>query len=175
MKNSIKNILVVDNDVDTVEMISGLFEVLQYKVFRAYDGHEAISLAGKHKLSSIVLDIGLPGLDGFAIARKLRQFPEYTQSTIVGFSGHGGKKYLDQAQSTGMDFYLLKPCDPEILVACLDPESHPGTLIHHVGSMGWSTIKGATSFSGAWATSMRSRATIMRANRTLRAARDNLD
>jgi CheY-like chemotaxis protein len=168
-----KNLLIVDNDVDTVETMHSLFEELQYRVLKAYDGHEAISLAKQQVDSSVILDISLPEMDGFAVARQLRQLPNYTQSTIIGFSGHAGAKYLDQAQSAGMDYYLLKPCDPEILLACLEPEEYPDTLCKHLiaTSKQLSEVSAAMLAKGR-ALSMRSQAAVLRA-KTICAKRSN--
>jgi CheY-like chemotaxis protein len=72
----------------------------------------------------IVLDIGLPGADGYLIAEQLRQSPETTDALLIALSGHSSEDVRDRALERGFNYYLVKPADPETLIEVIE-ESPP--------------------------------------------------
>ncbi len=68
----------------------------------------------------ILLDIGLPGLDGFHIAKALRTLPETSAAHLIALSGYGQQKDRDRSAAAGFDLHLVKPADPGKLTAAID-------------------------------------------------------
>lgn len=101
-----KKVVVADDDRDTVLTLTALLETEGYEVYGAHSGAEALEVASKVDPDAVVLDIALPKLSGWEIARKIR----YRQ---------GADRILSQI--LGFDHYLVKPCDFSSLVALLPP------------------------------------------------------
>jgi len=125
-------VLIADDHVDTVETTHCYLLLYGYNVTVAYDGLQALTKAAEKRPDSILLDIALPKLDGFEVARVLRQSQTFSDTVIIGYSGYGGEEYYEKARTAGIDYYLLKPCDPEVLIACLEPEEHPAIIARSV-------------------------------------------
>jgi CheY-like chemotaxis protein len=101
-------ILVVEDDEDIREALSALLELRGYTVAQAADGAAALRVAEATKPDVVVLDIGLPVLDGFAVAERLRSAPG-PKPHIIGLSGFAQHKDFARAQQSGFDAYFAKP------------------------------------------------------------------
>jgi CheY-like chemotaxis protein len=123
-----KSVLIVDDDADTLETLKLTLGVFHFDVSCASSGPEALKLATQIVPDAIVLDISMPMLDGFAVAKALRQIPVLADILIIAHSAHAEINYCIRAQDAGVDFYLSKPADPEFLVACLSPHQSAGVL-----------------------------------------------
>src|SRR5437868_733606 len=104
-------VLVVDDNEDTALNLAFLLRLWDHEVRVAHDGPSAIEAARDFAADAVVLDIGLPHMDGFEVARQLRAFPELSGILIVGASGYGRDKDRRRAAEVGIDFYLVKPFD----------------------------------------------------------------
>ena len=82
-----------------------------HEVNMAYDGHEAVTAAETHKPDLILLDIGLPGRDGYEVARLIRSQPALAGTTIVALTGYGTEKDRQQSRAAGFDEHIIKPVD----------------------------------------------------------------
>jgi CheY-like chemotaxis protein len=105
-------ILVVDDNEDTAFSLAFLFRSWDHEVHIVHDGPSAIEAAREFRADAVVLDIGLPGMDGFEVARRLRSLPECKRLLFVGVSGYGREKDRRRADEAGFDRYLVKPFDP---------------------------------------------------------------
>jgi CheY-like chemotaxis protein len=112
-------ILIADDEPDTIEVMSILFEEHNFEPLCAADGFEAIQIAKRRLPQSIILDVGLPGLNGFQVTKLLRKESGLESATIIGVSGYVHDAFLDRAKEAGMDYYLAKPSNLELLLACL--------------------------------------------------------
>jgi CheY-like chemotaxis protein len=92
-----------------------LLEQCGVEVWTARDGITALTLAEEARLDLILLDIGLPKLDGYAVARALRQRQE-SSPLLVAVTGYGGRDDLLRCAEAGFDLHLLKPVDPTTLI-----------------------------------------------------------
>ncbi|MFN3651728.1 MAG: response regulator [Armatimonadota bacterium] len=110
-----KQILVVDDNVDAAETLSELLELWGHHVAVAHDGASALLEAGLHKPELVILDIGLPGMDGYEVARRLRSNPELRHIPLVAVTGYGRPHDREQAEQAGFDHHLTKPVDPEAI------------------------------------------------------------
>ena len=112
-----KKILVVEDDANAVKLIEYTLEQEGYQVITASDGLEGLTKAQFEHPDLIVLDIMLPGLDGYEICHQLRQKPETAELPILMLSAKARKEDKDTGLKTGADDYLAKPADPSLIVA----------------------------------------------------------
>jgi CheY-like chemotaxis protein len=112
-------ILVVDDNVDTANMMCRLLTLLGHEVRVAFDGMSGLEVAESFNPAFILLDIGLPGMDGFTVASRLRQDRRYDQSIIVAVSGYGQDEDRRRSREAGFDYHLVKPVDHEHLFSIL--------------------------------------------------------
>lgn len=103
-------ILVVDDNVSAAEMLSMLLAKLgDHEIITAYDGLAAIEAAKEQRPDLILLDIGLPKLDGFEVARRLRAFREFDRTHVVALTGYGTQEDRRKSVAAGFNDHLVKP------------------------------------------------------------------
>lgn len=119
-----RRILVVDDNRDIVDSMVMLLEVNGHEVATAYDGLEAIEVAARYHPEVILLDIGMPKLDGYATCRRIRQEPWGKDTLIVALTGWGQSEDRRKSAEVGFDGHLVKPADPDDLIRLLD--EYPG-------------------------------------------------
>jgi CheY-like chemotaxis protein len=110
---------VVDDNVDTARGTARLLQMSGHDVRVAHDGREALEAARGHDPRFILLDIGLPGMDGYEVARQLRGDPRHRDATIIAISGYSEDDYQPSEQA-GFDHHLVKPIDYGALRAILE-------------------------------------------------------
>lgn len=112
-------ILVVDDNVDTAKGMARLLKLLGHEVWTAYNGNEAMKIAREREPDFVLLDIGLPEMDGFEVARRLRQEERGRKAVIVAVSGYGQEEDLARGRVVGFDHHLVKPIDHDALLMIL--------------------------------------------------------
>jgi CheY-like chemotaxis protein len=112
-------ILIVDDIADTANGLARLLTRRGYSTELAHDGPAALAKARTFSPAAVLLDIGLPGMDGFEVARRLRAAPEGTDVLIVALSGYGQEEDRVRSREAGFDHHLVKPVDFEELRALL--------------------------------------------------------
>jgi CheY-like chemotaxis protein len=108
-------VLVVDDDPDTVETTAVLLKSLGHEVYEARDGSHAIQLAGAVHPDLILLDIGMPRLNGLDTARHIRRLQLHHQPLIVAVTGWGEATDRLAAEQAGIDIHLVKPVEFAVL------------------------------------------------------------
>jgi PAS domain S-box-containing protein len=108
--NGIK-VLVVDDNVDTARGLSRLLEISGYTVNTVHSGAEAIDTAHTFQPDFVLLDIGLPGMDGYEVCRRLRQNSLGSSAGIIAISGYGQDEDRKRSREAGFDAHLVKPVD----------------------------------------------------------------
>jgi signal transduction histidine kinase/CheY-like chemotaxis protein len=104
-------VLVVDDNADAAQMLAALLEVQGHAVSVEYDARGALARARNEHPDVLLLDIGLPDMDGYELARRLRAQPENAGATLVALTGYGQNQDREEAQQAGFDHYLVKPAD----------------------------------------------------------------
>jgi len=112
-------VLIVDDNADAAESLAELLTLAGCQVQTAGNGAEAFQTVRSWKPAVIVLDIGLPDLDGFQITLELRSKPEMQEVLIIALSGYGSAEYVERARVVGIDMYLTKPAPMEILITAI--------------------------------------------------------
>jgi CheY-like chemotaxis protein len=112
-----RSVLVVDDNRDAAESLALLVESFGHSTQVAYDGPSAIEKAQQVRPDVVLCDIGLPGMTGYEVARKLRSV--LTDIRLVAVSGYTGPEESAQATAAGFDGYITKPPDVEALKAWL--------------------------------------------------------
>lgn len=110
-----RRLLVIDDNKDAAESMSMLFELWGYEVVCAFDGRHALETAAKYQPDAVFLDIGLPGMDGYEIAERLRELPQGTRAVLVAITGYGQDEDRRRSREAGIDHHLVKPVAPEAL------------------------------------------------------------
>jgi signal transduction histidine kinase/DNA-binding response OmpR family regulator len=114
-------VLVVDDNADTADTLSALLELEGHLVRRAHDGPTALAAADTFRPDAVVLDLGLPGMDGFEVARRLRNRPGGPGPVLVAVSGYGQDEDRNRSRQAGFDHHLVKPTEIGTLRSVLSP------------------------------------------------------
>ncbi len=114
-----RRILVVDDNVDAAESLALLLRVGQHDVRTAHDGLTALQVAETFRPEVVLLDIGLPRMDGFEVARRLHEQPGMANALLVALTGYGQEEDRRRSHEAGFDRHLVKPADPAALQAIL--------------------------------------------------------
>ncbi|HTV02737.1 MAG TPA: ATP-binding protein [Luteitalea sp.] len=112
-----KRILVVDDNRDAADTLSGLLEVLGATVAVAYDGRTALDEAAAFTPDTVLLDLGMPGMDGYEVARALRTREPLRHTHLVALTGWGQERDHRRTQEAGFDDHMVKPPDIDRLTA----------------------------------------------------------
>jgi CheY-like chemotaxis protein len=112
-------VVVVDDNVDAAEGLALLLRLSGQEVRVAYDGPSALALAGRFRPQVVLLDLGLPGMDGYEVARRLRGQPELEATYLVAVTGWGQPEDRQRSKEMGFDRHLVKPVDSSLLVQLL--------------------------------------------------------
>jgi len=120
------HVLVVDDNVDTAESMSMLLRASGHDVRTAYAGPTALEEAVAYQPNVVLLDIGLPGMSGYEVARRLRQHPKLKDVRLVAVTGYGLDSDIQLSQEAGFDAHMVKPIDLKKLNELLmtTPEQH---------------------------------------------------
>jgi signal transduction histidine kinase len=113
-----RRVLVVDDNVDAAESTAAFLRLEGHEVKAVHDGLQALASLKVFDPHVVVLDIGLPGLDGYAVARQLRGRGDTSHVLLIALTGYGQKEDRTRAAEAGFDYHFVKPADPrEIQVA----------------------------------------------------------
>jgi signal transduction histidine kinase/ActR/RegA family two-component response regulator len=116
-----KRILVVDDNQDASELLAEVLRTLGYEVAVAADGPAALRQFGSFPADVAILDLGLPVMDGFELARRLCEERATARPRLIALTGYGRERDFAQSRAVGFDAHLVKPVDVETLLAALEP------------------------------------------------------
>ena len=114
--------LIVDDNEDAANSLAKLLSrVYRQDVRVAHDGPHALDVADVFQPEIVILDIGLPGMDGYEVARRLRARDSAQDVLVVALTGWGQDQDRKRSRESGIDLHLVKPIDPESLGTLLEP------------------------------------------------------
>lgn len=116
-------ILIVDDDRDAADSLAELLSVMGHEAQKAYDGPTALVLAADFQPALILLDLCMPYMSGFEVARKLRAMG--APFTIAAITGHGQQADVDRCLKEGFDHHILKPAAPSDIQTLIDSVDCP--------------------------------------------------
>jgi signal transduction histidine kinase len=108
---SSKRLLIVDDNTDSARSLAILQSRLGHETRTAFSGTEALEVAAEFKPHIVVLDIGLPGMDGFEVARQIRALPDLSDVFLIAMTGYGSAESRAEGHKAGFDAFLVKPID----------------------------------------------------------------
>jgi CheY-like chemotaxis protein len=112
-------ILVVDDHPDSAPMLAELLRISGSDVRIARDGEEALEVVAEYRPEVVLLDIGLPKMDGYSVARAIRKEPWGASMVLVALTGWGQEGDRQRSKEAGFDHHLVKPVDPRMLLQLL--------------------------------------------------------
>lgn len=115
-----KKVLVIEDNEQNLYLVRFILEKAGYSVLSATDSQEGIDLAGASKPDIILLDIQLPTMDGYAVARRIRAMPDMGNVAIVAVTSYAMPGDREKALAAGCDGYIEKPIDPETFLSTVE-------------------------------------------------------
>jgi signal transduction histidine kinase len=112
---AIRRTLIVEDNDDARDSLRLLLESLGHEVIEATDGTEGVALALQHRPDVMLIDLGLPGIDGYEVARAVRAHPEGKSVTLIAVTGYGHAEDRRRSKQAGFDAHLVKPVSPAAL------------------------------------------------------------
>jgi CheY-like chemotaxis protein len=114
-----RTVLIADDNVDAGESLAMLLRLDGHRVEVANNGTEAVTLFDQLKPEVAILDIGMPGMSGYEVARRIRQRPEGKGIALIAVTGWGQEADKARAATAGFDHHFTKPVEPEALIALI--------------------------------------------------------
>lgn len=114
-----RRILVIDDNVDAAIMLASLLKKHGHEVHSAHDGEEALSVFEDFRPDIVLLDIGMPGMDGLEVARRLRQRKTSPRPLIIAITGWGKPEDEMRSKDAGFDFHLVKPVEEQKIISLI--------------------------------------------------------
>jgi CheY-like chemotaxis protein len=112
-------ILLADDNRDAAESLGMLLQLLGSDVHTVYDGPSALIAVESYRPDVVLLDIGMPGMDGYEVARRIREQPERQSIPLIALTGWGQEEDRRRARDAGFDHHLLKPVNLDALQGLL--------------------------------------------------------
>jgi CheY-like chemotaxis protein len=106
-----RRVLIVDDNRDAAESLGILLKLLGADVHVEYDGEAALRAVAAYRPTVVLLDIGMPGMDGHEVARQIRQQREFDGVTLIALTGWGQEEDRRDSRSAGFEYHLIKPAD----------------------------------------------------------------
>jgi CheY-like chemotaxis protein len=122
-----RRVLVVDDNTDAAATLDLLLKSLGHETCVVHDGFQALRKAAEFRPEVVLLDIGMPGLDGYEVARRLRALKSERPLRIVAITGWGQEADRTRSREAGFDVHLVKPVDPNLLTSVI-ASSNSATL-----------------------------------------------
>jgi PAS domain S-box-containing protein len=122
-------VLVVEDNLDAAESMALLMRMSSHEVRVAHSGPAGLEAAVEYRPDVVLLDIGLPGMDGYEVARRLRQDAELKGVKLIAMTGYGRESDLQRSQEAGFDHHLVKPVNPLRLLELLATFTPPSCFV----------------------------------------------
>ena len=107
--------LVVEDDIDSARSLTWILRDMGHEVEYAINGYVAVDIAEKMRPEFVLLDLALPGMNGFEVCRRLKRTPGLDGVRIIAVSAYSQEEYRQRSKEAGCDGYIVKPLDPAVL------------------------------------------------------------
>jgi CheY-like chemotaxis protein len=107
--NAPKKVLLVEDNTDGVQTMVTLLREIGHKVVFALNGKDALDLARRMHPDVILLDLGLPGMDGFEVCQRIKADPVLKAARVIAITAYGGEEYRARSKAVGCEMHLVKP------------------------------------------------------------------
>ena len=119
-----RRVLIVDDNIDGARMLATLIHTLGHEADYCINGYAALEIAGRARPHMVFLDLALPDMNGWALARALRRVPGLERMRMFAMTGHYGANERERSIEAGFEDHLIKPIDPALIVRLLnEPKS----------------------------------------------------
>jgi CheY-like chemotaxis protein len=115
-----RQILVVDDNRDSADSLAMLLRLTGHDVRTVHDGTQALDMVKTYRPDFVLLDIGLPVMDGYTIARQIRSDPEVAGTVLVAVTGYGTEEDRRNSHAAGFNYHMVKPVEFSLLQDLLD-------------------------------------------------------
>ena len=115
----VRRIAIIEDNSDSRVVLADIFESMGFTVLTAEDGEMALRLAERERLHAYIIDLGLPGIDGYEVARRIRQMPASDRALLIALTGYGAPVDKQRAAEAGFDHHFTKPPDFEAIAEVL--------------------------------------------------------
>ena len=116
---ALRKVLVVDDNHDAADSLGMLLQFLGAEVMVVHDGHAALAAIRSFRPEVVLLDLGMPGMNGLEVARRMREDPSARGITLVALTGWGQREDRRRTTEAGFDYHLVKPADVGMLQSIL--------------------------------------------------------
>ena len=120
---ALRRILVADDNADSAASMALLLEILGNEVRTAFDGLHAVEVAAEFRPDVILMDIGMPRLDGYDACRRIREQPWGQDVVLIALTGWGQEEDVRKSRDAGFNHHLVKPVEPATLGKLLEAEA----------------------------------------------------
>jgi PAS domain S-box-containing protein len=129
-----RRILVADDNHDAADSLAMLLRLLGAEVKIVYSGSEALAALHEYRPTVVLLDIGMPGMDGHEVARRIRKLPEFKDVLLIAMTGWGQDEDRRRSSNAGFDYHLIKPADvgtlESLLLSAAPQHAPPGSRLN---------------------------------------------
>lgn len=115
-----KRVLIVEDNLDSVHSLALLVQEMGHHVDYAINGYAALALAKRMRPHFVLLDLGLPGLDGFDVCRRIKDDPWLKETRVIAITGYRQDEYRTKSKAAGCEIHLIKPVDPKVFEQILN-------------------------------------------------------
>jgi CheY-like chemotaxis protein len=123
-----RDVLIVDDNRDAADSLASLLGLNGFDVRVAYDGRDAIAMALERVPRAVLIDLGMPKIDGYTLLRELRDLPGMADARLICLTGYDDPFHRGQAAEYGCDGYLVKPAELADLQSVLSDDHRPAAL-----------------------------------------------
>jgi CheY-like chemotaxis protein len=115
-----KRVLIVEDNLDSVHSLALLVQEMGHHVDYAINGYAALALAKRMRPDFVLLDLGLPGRDGFDVCRRIKSDPWLKETRVIAITGYRQDEYRTKSKAAGCEIHLIKPVDPKVFEQILN-------------------------------------------------------
>lgn len=120
-----RRVLIVDDNHDVADVIAAYLNLNGHEVAQHYTGKNVIEKALAFRPDAVVLDLGLPGRNGFEVAEELRAHPDFERVPIIAISGYDQSNDIERSRAAGINFHMVKPVDSQLLMKLIEANVSP--------------------------------------------------